>query len=411
MPDGFYNSSARYAPPKCHLGTRNEYISVITHWALGELDRKEPILWMRGPFGIGKSAVSQSCAEALASKNKLVATLFFSRSNPDCNDPRRAFTSIAYQVATKCTSFREIVDKRMFEGPALVTTSLSTQFKDLLVHPLREIDIAESGLDGRVVIIDGLDECDGTAEQCEVTEIIAASVQKCTTPFRWFITSRPEDPIIRTMNSTAVSPARSCIELPVSHAIDHEILTYLTDEFKKIRENHGLPESWPSEEALALFVTRGGGLWIYVSTMVRFIKDKNSYGPKDQLRIVLEFAKYVSTKVEVDNTLAEMGFFYTLIMQRVPPKVRRTIQKILLIHFVRSHWGSATIAEVLCLSEEQFRHACASIQSVMGLRGSYFGSMHFYHNSFLDFMRDPQRSKELCILGDFLIGWRRELLE
>ncbi|KAF5347629.1 hypothetical protein D9756_010655 [Leucocoprinus leucothites] len=412
MPDAFYNSSARYPPPRCHLGTRNDYIDLITKWALGESDRKEPILWMRGPFGIGKSAIAQSCAEVLAPINKLAATLFFSRSSVDRDDPQRVFTSIAYQVATKCPPFREIVDKLIVEDPALATTSLPAQFENLLVHPLREVGTVGSSLHGHVVIIDGLDECHGTAGQCEIIRIIAASAHNRTTPFRWFITSRPEDPITRTMNSTTVSPFCSRIELPVSRDIDHKILLYLTDEFKKIREDHDLPESWPSEEALALLVERGAGLWIYVSTMVRFIKDENSYGPNDQLHIVLEYAKDISSKVGMDNPLAEMDFFYTLIMQRIPPKLMTTVRKILLIYSTTTR-QPAKIASILCLSEEQLRRACASIQSVMELRGSGLKSMDikFYHTSFLDFMKDPQRSKELCIHSNFLIRWRRELLE
>ncbi|KAF5347352.1 hypothetical protein D9756_010003 [Leucocoprinus leucothites] len=405
MPDAFYNSSARYPPPKCHLGTRMDYIALVTNWALEGSNREESILWMRGPFGVGKSAVAQSCAEALAPINKLAATLFFSRSNADRDDPRRVFTSIAYQIATKCPSFREIIDKRMIEDPALATMSLSTQFEDLLVHPLRGVNIARSSLDGRVVIIDGLDECRGTAEQCEIIRVIAASVHRRTTPFRWFITSRPENSIIRAMNSVVISPVISRIELPVSRAIDHEILLYLTDEFIKIRDDHSLPELWPSDGALALLVERGAGLWIYVVTMIRFIKDENSLGPEHQLRIVLEFAKEVSAKVRANNPLAEMDFFYMLIMQQVPPKIRTTVRRILLMISL-SVLGMDAIADALSLSIEQFRRTCASIQSVMAVDIS----IRFYHTSFLDFMRDPRRSKELCIMGDFLIEWRQELL-
>src|SRR5215510_2659051 len=92
MPDAFHDSAARYPPPRCHLGTRNDYITKITDWALGNSDHHEPILWMHGPFGIGKTAVAQSCAETLKSKHKLAATLFFSRSNPNRDNPLRVFT-------------------------------------------------------------------------------------------------------------------------------------------------------------------------------------------------------------------------------------------------------------------------------------------------------------------------------
>ncbi|KAF5346372.1 hypothetical protein D9756_011390 [Leucocoprinus leucothites] len=436
MPDAFYDSGARYPPPKCHLGTRNEHIELITNWGLGNSDLKKPILSMHGSFGTGKTAIAQSCAEVLVPIDKLAATLFFSHSNADRDDPRRVFTSIAFQIATICPSFGEIVSKCMIEHPALVTKSLSAQFELLLVQPLGQVDIAGSGLDGRVVIIDGLDECRGTVEQCEIIKIIATSVDKHTTPFRWFITSRPEGPILRTMNSPAVSLVCSRIELPISRAIDHEILVYLIHEFEIIREDHGLPESWPSEDVFAFLVERGAGLWIYVVTMVHFVKDENSPGPEDQLRLVIEFAKEASAKVgpdnplaemdifstliterlslkvRPDNPLAEMDIFYTLVMQQLPLQVRPMIQRILLagdeISFIPSR-----LAGALCLSAEQLRHALAFIQPVVEVQGSDLNSMdiNFYHKSFFDFMKDPQRSKELCIYGDFLIGYRWELLE
>jgi hypothetical protein len=101
-----------------------------------------------------------------------------------------------------------------------------------------------------------------------------------------------------------------------------------------------------------------------------------------------------------------------LIMQQIPPKIRKTVQDILVIHSALSIWYPETIAGVLNLSEEQVRRSCASIQSVMELQGSNLESMrfHFYHASFLDFLQDPTRSTELYILGDPLAELRRERL-
>ncbi|KAJ3565951.1 hypothetical protein NP233_g7314 [Leucocoprinus birnbaumii] len=65
MPDTFLDSSGRHPPPISHLGTRREYIDKVTNWAIGEPDKQQPMLWMHGPFGIGKTAVAQSFAEAL----------------------------------------------------------------------------------------------------------------------------------------------------------------------------------------------------------------------------------------------------------------------------------------------------------------------------------------------------------
>ncbi|KAF5357072.1 hypothetical protein D9756_006775 [Leucocoprinus leucothites] len=413
MPSAFHDSSTRDPPPRCHLGTRKDYISKITSWAHGDSDRKEPILWMRGPFGIGKSAIAQSCAEVLDGEHKLAAALFFSRSNADRDDPRRVFTSIAYQIAAKCQSFSDIIDAVIRKDPALVMKTLAKQFEELLVQPLRRLGFARREIEELVVIVDGLDECRGTVEQSAILNIIATSTRKRTTPFRWFITSRPEEHIMRTMNSDDVVSVSSRIKLPVSRHIDHEILIYLTDEFKKIRTNHRLPGSWPSEEALALLVERCAGLWIYVSTIVRFINDENSYGPKDQLLVVLKFARDVSSIIGPNKPLAEMDFFYTLIMERIPSNIRTTVRKILLLYSMPAFQRPVHISIALCLSTEQLRRACISIRSVMELQDGgdiRLMRLSFYHASFLEFMKDPERSKELCIYGDFLEEQRRELL-
>ncbi|KAJ3558808.1 hypothetical protein NP233_g11425 [Leucocoprinus birnbaumii] len=417
MPDAFHDSAARYPPPKCHFGTRKDYINQITDWALGQSEHKEHVLWLRGPFGIGKSAVAQSFAEVIKRLDRLAATLFFSRSNADRDDPLRVITSLAYQIATICDSFANIIDARIRKDPSLTTKSLSTQFEELLVTPLSQIDSeTRDSLEGRVIIIDGLDECRGTPEQLELIRIIALSAQNRTTPFRWFVTSRPEDPIIRTMNSTSISSVVYRIELPVSRSIDHEILLFLTDEFTKIRESHGLQATWPTDEVLALLVERGAGLWVYVSTIIRFINDENSFGPEDQLEIVMKFIGDVSDKVEPNNPLAEMDCFYTLIMQRIPLNIQTMVRRVVLLHSM-GH-SSTDITDILSLSVERLRRCCVSIQSVMELQGSShdrsspdYLRLHFYHASFIDYLTDPARSREICVRGELLVRWRQELLE
>ncbi|KAF5345262.1 hypothetical protein D9756_011418 [Leucocoprinus leucothites] len=417
MPDAFHDSGARDPPPRCHFGTRQGYITKIVGWAHGNCSGNQPLLWMYGPFGVGKTAVAQSCADALESEHRLAASLFFSRSSTDRDDPQRLFTSIDYQIATKCEEYCNAIECRIRRDPAITTKSLSKQFEELFVHPLSQIDITESGLEGRVVVVDGLDECRGTMEQRAIIDIITTSARNGTAPFRWFLTSRPEDHLVRSMSSESVSSISVHLELPVSRAIDHEILIFVTNEFKKIREDRGLSDSWPPEEVLSLLVEHAAGLFIFAATVMRFISDDNSFGPQDQLRIVLEFLEGVSARNDgPGNPLEEMDSFYMLIMQRIPPKLLKTARAILLLHDLHL-LSAAVIADYLSLSEEQFWGVWAYLQSVVSLEPpnvcwcklSRMG-FSFHHASFLDFLRDPGRSKELCIYGSFLDELRRNVL-
>ncbi|KAF9445233.1 hypothetical protein P691DRAFT_762687 [Macrolepiota fuliginosa MF-IS2] len=162
MPDAFHDSSARDPPPSCHPGTRHNLIDTIISWGLSTSQNTEPMLWMYGPAGVGKSAVAQTCSERLAKRNKLGAALFFSRSvGPNKrDDPHRLFPSLAYQVATKSKQFGDILDNRIQDDPTLVTKSMREQFQELLVKPLSQLEPGAAGVvEGLIVIIDGLDEC------------------------------------------------------------------------------------------------------------------------------------------------------------------------------------------------------------------------------------------------------------
>ncbi|KAJ3568637.1 hypothetical protein NP233_g5576 [Leucocoprinus birnbaumii] len=368
---------------------------------------------MRGPFGVGKTAVSQSFAKELESRGMLAATLFLSRSNAHRDDPQRVFTSINYQIATQCESSRDIVVTRIQEDPALAKKTLAKQPEELLASPPSQTDAQKCGLLGQVVIVDGLDECRGNFEPRTITNTIATSVRNQTTPFRWFITSRPEGPIKQTMRSPTVTPFVFQLELPVSRSADHEVLLYLTDEFQKIREARGLDSSWPGEDILTLLVKRAAGLYVYATTVVRFIND-NSFGPEDQLGIFLNFALNASPRIGPSNPVTDMVSFYTLVIERVPSNIRTIVQKILHIHNHNSQlFDPLSISSILQISFDQFRRSCAPIHSVnMGLRGSRPDSMfmYFHHGSFLDYMKNPERSRELCTCGSLLIEYRKELL-
>ncbi|KAF9446929.1 hypothetical protein P691DRAFT_644556, partial [Macrolepiota fuliginosa MF-IS2] len=64
IPDAAHDSSVRDQRPRCSPGTRKQYIENIIRWAVPAIDEKPPpLLWMRGPAGVGKSAVAQTCAE------------------------------------------------------------------------------------------------------------------------------------------------------------------------------------------------------------------------------------------------------------------------------------------------------------------------------------------------------------
>ncbi|KAJ3556573.1 hypothetical protein NP233_g11946 [Leucocoprinus birnbaumii] len=419
MCNAFHDSSDRWPPPRCHYDSRQVLRKTITDWATGHSEASEkPLLWMYGPFGVGKTAVAQNTAEALAGLMKLAASLFFSRPNGR-NNPNRIFTSIAYQLTLQCPPFGEILDRMIINNPTILTAALPRQFQELIVVPLRRMVPQSAGMDGWVIILDGFDEIDGIEAQRDIINIIVTSIQDCATPFRWFILSRPEAHIQRTMRVGHITPLLYTLDLPLSSEDDHEILTFLTKELQKIREHHGLSASWCTEVELAILVKLAGGLWIYVNTIIRFIGDVKSFGPQSQLRLVLSLAQQETSPL-ANHPLAAMDLLYDLVMEQIPSQILLTVRKILLLrHVMRNKvgdnrgWEIDFIANVLRLPIEELLAACGFLQSVLFIANNHGrpSQIQFYHASFMEYAQDPQRSKNFCVWGDSLENLRLDIIE
>ena len=94
-----------------------------------------------------------------------------------------------------------------------------------------------------VIILDGLDEVEGTTAQIEIIRTITTSICERTTPFGWFTLSRPEPHIECVMDADDVSSLSYSLDLPLSSRDDHEILIFFEKELDKIRKERNLLSS------------------------------------------------------------------------------------------------------------------------------------------------------------------------
>ncbi|KAJ3576471.1 hypothetical protein NP233_g404 [Leucocoprinus birnbaumii] len=424
MRDAFHDSSARWPLPRCQYDSRQELRMTVINWVTGTSKHiQEPLLWIYGPFGVGKTAIAQSCADTLVEMNKLGASLFFSRPN-NRNNPYRVITSIVYQLALRSSSFGDILDREITKNPTLLTAIQPIQFQELLVKPLRELKSQGHAMESFVIILDGLDEVDGANAQCDIIDLVIESIQAQTTPFRWFILSRPEPHILRSMQSGEVSPLVHKFNLLPSSNQDPEILTFYTKELEKIGRKYHLPGSWCSEADIVVLANLADGLWVYVNTVTRFIGDPNSLGPATQLRLVLALADEAP---QLTNPLAAMDLLYSFILRQIPSNIILTTRKILLLNKVFPPGFAAVnhsleLADVLGLSQADFNAACGFLQSVLYLqdnggkgedRSDQKGAViQFYHASFMEYLEDRRRSPEtFCIYSDCLEALQREIIQ
>ncbi|KAJ7892024.1 hypothetical protein B0H13DRAFT_1625744, partial [Mycena leptocephala] len=156
--DAFHDAAERSPQPKCHAETRTELLQELWDWS-SEDDPNSRVLWLYGPAGAGKSAIAQSFCQQLEEEGRLGASFFFKRRHPSRGNGKKLFATIAYQLAVLLPELSQAVEK----DPTIVDRSLSLQLRRLIIEPCQR-----SLTHSLVIVIDGLDECEGTNVQQEI---------------------------------------------------------------------------------------------------------------------------------------------------------------------------------------------------------------------------------------------------
>ncbi|KAF8990387.1 hypothetical protein BDQ17DRAFT_1203872, partial [Cyathus striatus] len=170
--------------------------------------------------------------------------------------------------------------------------SMEEQLKSLVIDPITHLKMKGYFLTQRLVIIDGLDECNSTDVQSMIIKVIAGIA--ASQPLRFLIASRPEHEIQKTFDLIPlVNTITTHLTLDRKYHPDQDIEKYLLDAFNTIKQRHALAfelsgtPNWPTWHDLWILVHRSSGQFIYASTVVKFISDDN-HDPREALRAIID---------------------------------------------------------------------------------------------------------------------------
>ncbi|KAJ7738236.1 hypothetical protein DFH07DRAFT_984400, partial [Mycena maculata] len=308
--DAFHDSGERFPPPRCHPETRVKLLDELLDWASGTGPRStsSKILWFHGPAGAGKSAVAQSLCQRLQEQRLLGGSFFFKRGHPSRGNANKLFPTIAYQLALMHPELSCSISQTVERDPAIVDRSLRLQLENLIVGPCGQALLTLPFC----VVIDGLDECDSHNNQQEILKLISKAVHEAGIPLLFLIASRPEPHIQEVFRHLSFDGFYYSMNIEQSF---DDVRRYLEDEFHRIHQEHNetmatVPLPWPFPSVLYHLVEKSSGYFIYASTVIKFIDNKD-FRPTERLRVIMGIS---TPEAEDDSPFQALDQLYIQIL-------------------------------------------------------------------------------------------------
>ncbi|KAL6790047.1 WD40-repeat-containing domain protein [Trichoderma sp. SZMC 28012] len=386
-----YDSADVQDSPKCESGTRVHIQETVIQWA--NKDSAEPLFWLSGPAGTGKSTIARTIADVLNGEDRLVAGYFFKRGQQGRNSTARLFSTIAMQMMEKIPSMREHLRRSIsgLDKDAIEGMALEFQFKKLILSPLAELPPDKMP---RLVILDALDECEN---EDHLSRIITLLLQLQTLPIRLrvLLTSR-SSPEIRDAFTDLQKDRDFCnIELldgRFSAETKSDIQTFLENNFADIRKKRRVQQNpWPTQEELDRLVelaTTPEPLFIYAATLCRFVHgERRPKNPKDQLRIWLK---------QCDDRQSQLHQIYEPILNQVfsglePAEFDRRLEFLGSLVLLVDPMPAASLAALLQMDIDDVVWWLPELHAVLNIPAEDRIPVRLLHKSFSDFILSTER--------------------
>jgi hypothetical protein len=278
-PDAGYQYGNRQG---CLGGTRHNVLREIEHWLTNKQDQR--VFWLNGLAGTGKSTIAQTFAKTSFADGKLGASFFCSRDFVDRSNLQKIFPTLAFQLAYSYPHFRQQLLPVLRATPHVGQESLCSQMEKLIVGPLKSASIST------LIIIDALDECKDKEPASAILSMLSRYTDEIP-KVKFFITGRPEPPIRSGFRLKPLHPITEVLRLHdvERSSVDADIKLYLRTQLAKIAETRSdcdLTEQWPISDDLDVLCKKAAGLFIYASTVVKFVESPKHL-PTQRLTLII----------------------------------------------------------------------------------------------------------------------------
>ena len=359
-------------------------------------EQDQRVFWLNGLPGTGKSTITQSVAEICFADGKLGASFFCSRDFEDRSNLQAIFPTLAFQLAHRYPSFREQLLRVLRANPDIGRESLCSQAEKAIVGPFKATRIPT------LIIIDALDECEDEEPASAILSVLSRYVDEIP-QVKFFITGRPEH---RIRSGFRLESLRPITEVLMLHdvepsSVDGDIKLFFKTrltEIVKARSGWDLTEDWPSSYDISILCEKAAGLFIYASTVVKFVTSQYHI-PTERLALIISLPQdtthegksgidFLYTQVlqqafcdadpDEEEPYSQFQFVVGAVLLVFHPLPRKALSDLL-----RNRGTSARISNTLRL-----------LHSLLLVPNCEVDPVRIFHKSLLDFLTNPGRCKD-----------------
>ena len=375
----------------CLRGTRKEVLRQIESW-LGD-ERDQRVFWLNGLTGTGKSTIAQTFAETSFSDGKLGASFFCSRDFEDRSNIQNIFPTLAFQLAYRYPKFRKELLPVLRGNPDIGRDSLCSQLETLIVDPFITTQIPT------LIIIDALDECKDKEPASAILSVLARYTDRVPR-VKFFITGRPEPRIRRGFRLDLLRPITEVLRLHDVErtSVDSDIKLLFETRLGDIAKNRSdcdLTENWPSSHDINILCRKAAGLFIYASTVIKFVASPYHL-PSERLTLIISLPH--ST---VHEGKTGIDLLYTQVLeqafrdldsgdQEVYSRFKLVVGAVLLAFYPLSRKSLSELSENYG-TPSHISNTLRSLHSLLLVPMGEVEPIRTFHKSFPDFLTDPGR--------------------
>ena len=398
-------------------------------------DPHESVLWMNGPFGNGKTAIMQKVAETLSSdsqlKHLLAGSFFFGRGKAGRDKAEYLVPTIAYQIAINLPYMKKPIEAALERDPTILDKSIHVQLRYLITEPFHctlnssasQCDQSCTSFHTPIVIIDGLDECEGRDSQRLILSAISGALFKDKIKLRFLIASRPEPQIHEIFLAQPLHQHHYPILLENDFETREELLQHLRTGFEEICKRkpdlmYSVRKPWPCEEDLKTLAYRASGQFLYAATILRFVGSDDTH-PVHQLQLIL------TRQPGGVTAFSSMDELYSLILRSCPGQetLPSLLRSLVFFHNVlgpkyQPHSNptrtQANLEIITGLPAENIAVVLRGLRAVVAVKMAekhempdgypfqefiryYSPTISVHHQSFIEFLTDKARSGKFSV--------------